>query len=536
MTQRLHANQGKVEVKRNSRVAERPVGVIGGGLGGLAAACVLAARGHQVTLYERSAWLGGKAAVYEESGYRFDMGPTILTLPSVLRRIFAEADCELDECLELVRLDPQWRSFFADASTLDLFADEDRMATELDRFAPRGGAGAGYRRFLALARRQHEVSNRYFFWKPVGGLIDTFEPGGMFRTSVLADLRSMRLGRSVASTVRSHVADGRVAQMLDHFTQYVGSAPDQSPAILCGIAHMQTSEGVWYPMGGTRAVPNALVALAESLGVEFRLSADVRRIVVEHGQAVGVELADGSSARHSAVVSNSDTVLTHRELLDEATKRRFAARRGYEPACSGVVLYLGLDRAYDHLAHHNFVFSTNPHAEFEAIYRRGEPADDPTCYVCAPARTDPATAPAGGEALYVLVHVPYLRSHHDWREMWPRYRRTVLEKLRRTAGLDDLERRIVLERALTPADIESRYHVPAGAIYGLASHGRFLGAFKPSNRSPDVDGLYFAGGSAHPGPGMPMVLMSGWIAADAVDKDLGGSSRPERSWECSRVP
>ena len=147
------------------------------------------------------------------------------------------------------------------------------------------------------------------------------------------------------------------------------------------------------------------------------------------------------------------------------------------------------------------------------------PAPDPTCYVCAPSRTEPAVAPPECEALYVLVHTPYLRGDHDWEQMLPAYRRVILDKLRRTAGLDDIEGRIRFEHWLTPRDIRDRYGVWNGAIYGLASHGRFLGAFKPSNRSPDVRGLYLAGGSAHPGPGMPMALMSGWIAADALHAD-----------------
>src|SRR5208282_3250645 len=150
---------------------------------------------------------------------------------------------------------------------------------------------------------------------------------------------------------------------------------------------------------------------------------------------------------------------------------------------------------------------------------RGEPAPDPTCYVCAPSGTDSAVAPPGGEALYVLVHAPYRRPGHNWSRMLPEYRRIIFEKLKRAAGMEDIESRIVFEQALTPEDIDRRYHVLNGAIYGLASHGRFLGAFKPSNRSPDVKGLYLAGGAAHPGPGMPMVLMSGWIAADALDCD-----------------
>jgi len=191
-----------------------------------------------------------------------------------------------------------------------------------------------------------------------------------------------------------------------------------------------------------------------------------------------------------------------------------------------VSILRGLRERYDHLKHHNFVFSRDPHEEFETIYRKGEPAPDPTCYVCAPAATDPTVAPDGGEALYVLVHAPYLRDRHDWKTMLPSYRRTILDKLARTAGLEDLEGRIEVEAVLTPQDIHERYSVLNGAIYGLASHGRLNGAFKPANRSPDVDGLYLAGGAAHPGPGMPMVLMSGWIAADVLDTDGLAAQRP----------
>lgn len=512
------------------------VGVIGGGLGGLAAACTLAARGYSVVLLETNPWLGGKAAVLEEEGFRFDMGPTIFTVPSVLARIFEEAGRRLGDYLELVRIDPQWRSFFSDGTTLDLLADIDQMSAGLNAFSP--GTSRGYRRFMEHSARLHRVSYRFFFWRPVGGLRDMFEVKTAFQPSLLLDLIAMKPGRSVAATVRSHMPDARVAQMLDHFTQYVGSAPDSSPTVLCGIAHMQTSEGVWYPLGGTGAVPRALTRLAIELGVEIRTGTGVRRILLaEDGSVRGVETETGEHIPLDAVVSNSDAVRTHRELLGGKAAARFERRRGYEPACSGVVLYLGLDRRYDHLLHHNFVFSRNPEEEFEAIYRRGEPAADPTCYVCAPARTEPGVAPPGGEALYVLVHTPYLRPHHDWNRLFPTYRKTILEKLRSTGGLTDIVDRIVVERRLTPTDIHQRYGVLDGAIYGIASHGRWLGAFKPSNRSPDVKGLYLAGGAAHPGPGMPMVLMSGWIAADALDRDgVASRTAPDKPLSAIAVP
>ncbi|MGY0709513.1 phytoene desaturase family protein [Azospirillum argentinense] len=501
------------------------IAVIGGGLGGLASAVVLAARGHKVVLLEKNGWVGGKAAVLEEGGFRFDMGPTILTVPRVLRRILAEAGCDLDRELELVRLEPQWRCFFDDSTVLDLSENIGAMAAELDRLTPGRGAGEGYRRFQALSERLHGISERFFFWKSVEDLGDTLKVRDSMNTSTLSDVLALRMGSTVAGTIRSHVPDARAAQMLDHFTQYVGSSPYGSPAVLCAIAHMQTNDGVWYPMGGTRAVPLALERVARRLGVEIRTGTGVRRLEVTDKRVTAVETEGGERIPVSAVVSNMDSVRTYEELVGGAPAKRFRKRRRYEPACSGVVFYLGLDRGYEHLLHHDFVFSRDPAEEFDWIYSRGEPAPDPTCYIAAPARTEPGVAPPGGEALYVLVHTPYLRPHHDWSRMLPDYRRVVFDKLKRTAGMADLEKRIRVERVLTPQDIHDRYRVLNGAIYGLASHGRFMGAFKPGNRSRDVAGLYLAGGAAHPGPGMPMVLMSGWIAADSLDQDLRSGAR-----------
>jgi len=511
--------------------------VIGGGLAGLSAACTAASRGHRVTLLEKNDWVGGKAAQHAAEGYRFDMGPTILTLPSVLKRVFAESGRSIEDYMDMVALDPQWRCFFEGGSqgengtveentVLDLVANVDQMKANLASFTGSQRSAVGYEKFMAVSEQLHGVSDRFFFWKSIGGLADTMEVGGAFSPAVLKDVMSLRMGRSVASVVRSHVPDHRVAQMMDHFTQYVGSSPLASPAVLCSIAHMQTEEGIWYPIGGTRAVPVALQRLAGELGVQIRTGVDVSRIVTAKdpisGDAYvsGVETTSHETIPCDAVISNCDAIRTYRELLGETPQgKSFNKKNNPEPACSGVVLYLGLDRRYEQLLHHNFIFSKDHKEEFDYIYKRGEPAPDPTAYVCAPTISEPGVAPEGGEALYILVHTPYLRPHHDWKTMLPKYREVILDKLERTAGLTGIRDAIRYEASLTPEGIHNRYRVLNGAIYGLASHGKFLGAFKPGNRRKDIKGLYLAGGAAHPGPGMPMVLMSGWIAADSLDQD-----------------
>jgi phytoene desaturase len=527
------APESTLAASTSSTSKPQHVVVIGGGLAGLSSACVLAARGHRVTLCDKNDWVGGKAAVHRTEGFRFDMGPTILTLPSVLRRVFAEAGKNMDDYLTILPLDPQWRCFFegtgsdgknhsntSENSVLDLVANIDQMKKHLNEFTGSDVSGAGYERFIEVSKQLHGVSDRFFFWRSIGGLADTMEVGGAFSAAVLKDVMSLRMGRSVASVVRSHVPEHRVSQMMDHFTQYVGSSPYASPAVLCGIAHMQTEEGIWYPVGGTRAVPEALSKLAEELGVEIRTGTDIMKIETGGGAVSGVTTAGGETIPCDAIVSNCDAVRTYRELLsgtDESAA--FEKKNKYEAACSGVVLYLGLNRRYEQLLHHNFVFSKDPEEEFDYIYRKGQPAPDPTAYVCAPSISEPEVAPEGGEALYILVHTPYLRPGHDWKQMLPDYRDVILDKLERTAGLDGIRDAIVTEDSLTPEGIHNRYRVLNGAIYGLASHGKFLGAFKPGNRRKDLRGLYLAGGAAHPGPGMPMVLMSGWIAADVLDQD-----------------
>ncbi|MEM8822095.1 MAG: phytoene desaturase family protein [Pseudomonadota bacterium] len=491
------------------------VGIIGGGLGGLAAAATLAARGHSVTLLEKNDWLGGKAAELSEQGFRFDMGPTILTMPRVLERIFGEADRNMADYLDLRRLDPQWRCFYDDGTVLDLRNDPKDAAAEIGKLSPPDREG--FERFMAVADRLSDVSDKFFFWRSVEDLRDTMNLKENMNLSTLSDVLALRMHRTVAGQIKKDIKDPRVAQMLEHFIQYVGSSPLASPAVLCGIAQMQQGEGVWYPIGGTRAVPTALTRLGEELGVDYRTGVDVSKIELQDGRAAAV-IADGERMVFDKVVSNMDSVRTYKELIGGDAWSDFGYQKR-EAACSGIVLYLGLDKAYDHLAHHNFVFSRDPAEEFGAIYDQGVPAPDPTAYIAAPARTEPQVAPEGGEALYILVHTPHLRPGHNWAQMLPVERQKIMDKLARAAGMEDLQDRIVFERALTPQDIHDRYKVLDGAIYGLVSHGRVMGAFKPGNRSRQVRDLYLAGGSAHPGPGMPMALMSGWIAADSLHQD-----------------
>lgn len=510
---------------------KRTVVVIGGGLAGLAAAVELTTQlggerkgGTEVVLVERNRHLGGKMNVLSEKGFHFDMGPTIITMPEVVRGIIRRSGRRVEDYLELVRLDPQWRCFYEDGTVLDLRDDPQAFAADLDRQFPAAKPGRGYLEFLAFARRMYGLSEKVFFYKDLGGVLDMMRkpPQG---PGVLGDALAMRMHSTVARTSHRSIHEPHLAQLTEHFLQYVGSSPFLAPAILSLIASAQGDYGCWYAMGGTRMIARALERVFVEQGGRVERGVGAKRIHLEGRQVRAVELEDGRTIACDAVVSNCDVQRTCVDLVGTpaalAEQRRIAAK--YEPACSGVVLYLGLDRRYEHLRHNCFLFSGNSQQEFDDIYRKGDPARDPTLYLCVPSASDPTQAPPGCEALYVLVHTPYRRDRHDWDApggLFEQYRRVILDKLKRF-GMEDLEEHVVVERRLTPAGIDRMYNATGGAIYGLASHGRLHGGFKPRNTSPVAKGLYLAGGSVNPGPGTPMVMMSGVTAAWSACEGLG---------------
>lgn len=529
----------KATASTGQRPAPAHVVVVGGGLAGLSAAVELTTLGARVTVVEKNAHLGGKMNVLREEGFAFDMGPTIITLPQVLRGVVERSGRTLSDYITLVDLDPQWRCFYEDGVVVNLWKDPHRLAADLNAQFPGTGAGAGYLRFLDFARRMYRLSEKVFFYRDVGAVTDVMRQVPPTDFALLREVMAMRIHSTVGATAARWISDPHTRQLCEHFLQYVGSSPFLAPAILSLIASAQVDQGCWYPMGGTREVARTLERILREERADLITGVKVKRIEREGGCATGVTLEDGRIIACDAVISNCDSQRTMLDLLggragdaDALRRQRDIAKR-HEPACSGVVLYLGLNRRYEHLAHHNFLFSADSHAEFDDIYTRGEPARDPTLYLAVPSRTDETQAPPGCEALYVLVHTPYLRDRHAWTipvggdpgglgagPLLRSYREVILSKLKRF-GMEDIERHIVVERALTPAAIDAMYNAEGGAIYGLASHGRLSGGFKPNNRSKVCPNVYLAGGSANPGPGVPMVLMSGVTAARALGEDIG---------------
>lgn len=481
------------------------VAVVGAGIGGLAAAVHLAAAGHDVVVLERLDRAGGKLDERVAGGFRWETGPSLLTLPAVFADLAATAGRSLDELVTLHRLDPICRYRFPDGSTFDHRADVDEAAAAAEALSP--GSGAEWRAFMDHAGHVWDVAEQTFLAGPME------QPLALLRRMRSPrDLLAIDPLRSLHARASASFSDPRLVQYVDRYATYSGSSPFRAPATLCCIAHIEQALGAWSVEGGLGRLADAVADLARSAGATLRLGAEVEAIEHAGGRVRGVRLADGSMVRADAVVANVDALHLYRDLLPHPRRRRrteLAAR-----STSGYVLLLGVQGRTEGLAHHNISFSADYEAEFDAISERGVVARDPTVYVCASSVTDPTAAPEGCESWFVLVNAPAGAGG------LPAYGDHVLEVM--AARGWELGGRIVHREDITPADFEHRFRTPGGSIYGTSSNGRAAAFLRPGNRGP-LDGLYLCGGSSHPGGGLPLVAMSGRIAADLCLADLSRS-------------
>lgn len=488
--------------------------VIGGGIGGLSAAIRLRLAGLDVTVYEQNAAVGGKMSEVRVDGFRFDTGPSVITMRRAFEAVFNEAGRRLEDYLTLLPVDPLTRYFFRDGTKLDVSADPDVMDARLTAFAGAADA-AGYRRYLAYARRIHDITAPVFIYN---------DPPTLTRLArtPLRDMPAVDPLRTMDGAIRSFVRSPRLRQLLGRFATYVGASPYLAPATLNVIAHVELADGVWYPKGGIYAIAAAFARLAEELGVEIRTRAPVEQIALRDGRAAGV-VSGGVTDPADVVIANVDVATVYERLLPPGSVSggRVRGLTGRETSCSGFILLLGVEGDHPGLAHHNIFFS-QPHdyrREFDDIFRRGVPPDDPTVYVAITSKTDPDHAPPGCENWFVLVNAPPLGPAFDWERQASAYRDRVLATLGRF-GID-LTGKIRSERLITPVDLERLTGARRGALYGTSSNDRFNALRRPHNRCPDVPGLYFAGGTTHPGGGVPMVTLSGKVAAALAVRDLG---------------
>jgi phytoene desaturase len=491
----------------------RHVVVIGAGLGGLSAAIRLRRRGVRVSMLEKNGHLGGKVDEWAAGGYRFDTGPTLLTMPEVLREVFTAAGSRLEDHLRLERLDPLCRYRFADGSSLDASDDPSVMESRVSAFSP---ADAGsYRKFLSHAGRVYRAAAGPFLFTPLGSL----RPAQLLRhAAALPAVFRLDAFRTLHAAVSSFFTDPRLVQLFDRFATYNGSSPYLAPATLAVIPYVEFHFGGWYVRGGMLRVARVLGELAAASGVEIRTDSAVESIETAGGRVTGVRLAGGEQIGADAVVCNADAVYARESLLG-GQGGAGSSGAPLEASLAGFVLLLGVRKHFAELAHHNVFFSGSYEEEFRSLVARGEPARDPTVYVSVSSHTDAEHAPAGCSNLFVLVNAPPLGPGAAWEDGGRAYRDLVVTLLERK-GLSGLGGAIEVERIITPATFAARFNAHRGSIYGVSSNSRLTAFRRQPNRSRAVRGLYFAGGSSHPGGGIPLVLLSGKMAADLAAEDI----------------
>ena len=489
----------------------KSVVVIGAGIGGMSAAIMLAGKGFQVTVLEKNSHAGGKLNLLETEGFRFDLGPSIFTLPQNFRPIFEGEGRKLEDYVKLQRVDPQWRNFFEDGTVVDLWEDPKKMRQELKRFGSQ--ASDEYESFLAYSRRQFQVVERGYLRHG----LDTF--GQFLRFYGWKDARDLDYMRSMAGSIQGRLTNRYLRDIFEYFFKYVGSSALDSPAFMNLMPNIQMEFGLWYVSGGLYELARAFQRRMEECGVTLLLGQEVEEIERARGSVTGVRTrgSDSSDGFYAAdyIVSNMEVIPAMGKLL-HAPPSAMKKMRRFKPSCSGIVLHLGLDRVYPQLAHHNFFYSKDLHQHFRRVFREGKLPEDPTLYVVAPTRTDPAQAPEGCDNIKILPHIPSLDdSHPTTREDYEALKEVCLDKLERM-GMSGLRRHIVVEDFWTPFDVEARYGSHRGSIYGVVCDRRSNYAFKAPKQSFQFRNLFFVGGSTNPGAGMPMVALSGQHVARMI--------------------
>ena len=480
--------------------------VVGAGLGGLAAALHLAGAGRRVTVLEREAVPGGRCGLITDRGYRFDTGPTVLTMPELVAAPLHAVGEELADWLALDRLDPAYRARFADGSRIDVRADVDAMADEIA--ATCGPADAdGYRRFVAYLRELYRVEMPHFIDRNLDSPLQLVG-------APLARLVAMGAFRRLGPKVASFVTDERLRRLFSFQAMYAGLAPTQALAIYSVITYMDCVEGVYFPRGGMHAVPRALAAAAQRHGVTIRYGTTVTGIELSAGRARAVRTADGERIAADVVVVNADLPTAYSELLGRTPRR--VRRLRYAP--SAVVLHAGSSASFEDSPHHTIDFGGAWKATFDQIIDRGETMSDPSFLLTTPTRTDPSLAPEGRNAYYALFPAPNLdpRRHRpiDWTTHREAYREHVLDTLE-ARGYKGFRDGIECEHLVTPADWQAQ-GLAVGSPFAAAHTFGQTGPFRSPTIDRQVENLVFAGSNTQPGVGVPMVLVSGRLAAQRV--------------------
>lgn len=483
----------------NEKLKQKSAIIIGSGYGGLGAACILGKAGWKVTLIEKNEMVGGRATVFKSKGFTFDMGPSWYLMPDVFEHFFNILGENVQDHLDLIKLAPSYRIFYKDLNEqVDIYSDLKKDIPTLE--AIEKGSGDMLIKYLKRAGYQYEVAKDRFMYKNY----DTFRD--FFTKEAALEGRKLSIFSNMDSYVGKFFKTDQLSKIMQYPLVFLGSSPYNTPAIYNIMSHIDFNMGVFYPKGGIYGITKALHSIASKYDVSTMLNKTVEKIIVDNGRATGV-MVDGRELSADIVISNADIHHTEQNLLDKEHRQyseRYWKSRTLAP--SALIMYLGVDKQYPSLTHHNLLFSKDWKLNFAEIFDRPQWPTDPSMYVCAPNKTDSSVAPKGMENLFVLVPIaPGLDYDEAQLES---YANNYLATMESQMGLTDLQKHIVYKKIFSVKDFKQRYNSYQGTALGLAHTLRQTAIFRPNNISKKVKGLYYVGAGTNPGIGMPITLMS----------------------------
>lgn len=488
--------------------------VVGAGLGGLATAIRLQAEGHAVTLVEKRAQLGGRAAQLKGAGYTFDMGPSIITAPHLLHDLWSSAGARLDHDVDLVPLAPYYRIYFADGRHFDYGGTPEQVEAQVRAFD--ADAVDGYGRFMAATRHIYQRAFEDLAGQPFHKLT-TF-------LKLVPELLRLNAAQSVYSFVSHFFRDPHLRTVFSFHPLFIGGNPFRASAIYSIVPYLERQGGVWFARGGMYTLVEAMHALFERLGGQTRLSSGVAHVLVDDTtrRATGVQLETGESLDADAVVLNADVATAYMRLVPARYRHKMTDHRiqRYRYSMSCFLLYLGLDRQYPQLFHHTIIMAARYRGLIGDIFDGQGLPPDMSLYLHAPTKTDPTMAPPGGESLYVLVPVPHLGRGVDWNREAQPFRDRIVHFLEHDFGMTGLQNAIRFEHRFTPLDFQDDLSSFLGSAFSIEPTLTQSAYFRPHNVSEDIDRLYLVGAGTHPGAGVPGVLLSAKITSNLVNDAL----------------
>jgi phytoene desaturase len=484
--------------------------IIGAGMGGLAAALRLRHAGFDVTVLEKQSRPGGRCNVIEDNGYRVDTGPTILVMKSTFDETYRAIGQSIDERVEFKQLDPNYRLYFHDQTHLDLYSNMAQLSAEVERFEP--GAAASLFRFIGAGAQKYALGMD-FVERNYDRITDLVNP--------VAGARLVRTGsyQQLYAHVARYFRSDKLRKAFSFHSMFLGLSPFDALAMYSLITYADLALGMWYPKGGVYSIIEDMVALAGELGITIRTHTPVQEIIVENGRVQGVRLESGETIKADIVVSNADLPYTYQKLIPAANQKQNFTRRlaHMKYACSGFLLYLGIDKTYSHMRHQALYFSEDYRANLDAIFKTKTLPAAPSFHLNNPTVTDPTLAPPHHSLLYVLAPMPNLQNTAvDWQLAASQVREQILSQVERLVD-PDLRQHIVWEKQASPLDFQNNINAQYGTAFGSLSQGFFQSTyFRPHNTARHIAGLYFVGQGTYPGIGMPMVLISARLVTERI--------------------